>query len=274
MTLGRIYFELKNDYVTAIPYLERAIKLGRGKELAPNLRQAAFAYSFLGIKEKTIEYATSAALIDGDSTMIFTEMSWIERGNKNYEAALQYGIRAQKSNPNHVFSSDTKAWGLTMLGRYQEALDERLAWEKSIGKVVGVNGANPNRIGHLYWVLGEKEKAMKYFNKYIAFGEESIRIGRLNAQAGYTSYDMAGIYALLGQKEKAYYYLDQVNNGKIAPSFILALLDDDPMFVSIRSEERFKKIQRELKEKNDKEKERVLSLLQKESLNIRLDPKL
>ena len=83
-----------------------------------------------------------------------------------------------------------------------------------------------------------------------------------------------GFRNFLGEKQKAYHYLEVVAKQNFVPVFIPQLFKDDPMFDSIRGEERFKKIQRELEEKNQKERDRVTKWLQTESLKTKLGPKM
>ncbi|HEX6891599.1 MAG TPA: tetratricopeptide repeat protein [Chryseolinea sp.] len=273
MALGQIYTNFKDDFVQGLPLMEKAIQLGRGLELAENLRYAGLAFEFLGLYHKTREYYSTAARLDGDSTLLYSSLSWYARADGNYEEALKLASDAERLDTTAFFASDNKAWALTLLGRYEEALKERLRWKTAIAVLdIPVNQAN--RIGHLYWMLGDKKSAMKHFNLFIAFAEKSIREDMTTAREGFSVYDMAGIYAFLGDKEKAYRYLDKVNERKFIPAFIANLIKDDPMFESIRHEERFKKIQAEMQEKNKRERDRVLNWLQNQSLKTKLEPKL
>lgn len=274
LSLGRLYVEVRGDFIRGISLMEKGIQLGRGPELAQNLRLTAFTYEFLQMIEKTAEYHGNAAQLDGDSTSVLWLMSWVERTNGNYENALKLANRALQFDTADFFGVDNKAWALTLLGRYEEALKLRLAWNATSGNVLGVRVTAANRIGHLYWMLGNKEFAMKYFNEFIAFGEKSIRDDMVTARAGNTPYDLAGIYAFLGEKEKAYQYLEMLNKRQFIPAYLTVVLKDDPMFHSLRQEERFQKIQKEMEEKNKRERDRVLKWLQVESMKTKLHPKM
>jgi len=274
LSLGRLYVEVRGDFIRGISLMEKGIQLGRGPELAQNLRLTAFTYEFLQMIEKTAKYHGNAAQLDGDSTSVLWLMSWVERTNGNYENALKLANRALQFDTVDFFGVDNKAWALTLLGRYEEALKVRLAWNASSGYVLGVRVTAANRIGHLYWMLGDKKSAMKYFREFIVFGEKSIRDDMVTARAGNTPYDMAGIYAFLGEKEKAYQYLDMLNKRQFIPAYLTVVLKDDPMFDSLRNEERFQKIQKEMEDKNKRERDRVLKWLQEESMKTKLDPKM
>jgi TolB-like protein len=274
MSLGSINAQFNKDYVTGLGQMQRALQLGRGPELTQNLKTIALLYDFLGLSDEALEYLNSAAQLDGDSTALLGLNSALFRRKGDYETALKLVSRAQKIDATDFFANDGKAWALTLLGRNQEALDVRLKWDKSIGSVSGFPVFGAHRIGHLYWMLGDKKSAMKYFKLQIAYDEKSIQQARPGARVGYDPYDLACVHAFLGEKEKAYYYLDQVNDVNFAPVFLLQLFKDDPMFASIRGEDRFKKIQLDLEEKNKKERDRVLAWLQNQSLKTKLTPKL
>jgi TolB-like protein/Flp pilus assembly protein TadD len=273
-SLGQVYADFKDDFLAGLPLMEKALQLGRGPhELPQNLRMTALGFEFLGLYDKTAEYQASATRLDGDSTLLFSSMSWYQRFKGNYEAALKLATHAQQIDTTRFYASDNKAWALTFLGRYDEALKERLRFKTAIA-ILDDGASQGNRIGHLYWMLGDKKSAMKYFNEFIAYAERTIREDMVSARAGYSVYDLAGIYAFLGENEKAYKYLDKINDRKFIPAFIVELIKDDPMFKSIKHEERFQKIQLEMEEKNKRERDRVLNWLQKESMKTKVDPKL
>jgi TolB-like protein/Flp pilus assembly protein TadD len=276
-SLGLIYANFKEDFVTGLSLMQKALQLGRGPEIARRFRMVGLSYEFLGLFDKTAEYQSSAMEIDGDSTITLTSMSWRARTNGNYEEALKLANRALQANPTEFFASDDRAWALTLMGQYEEALKERLRWKSAVTSALDLplpSALPANRLGHLYWMLGDKKTAMKYFHDFIAFGEQSIHEEQVSAREGYSTYDLAGVHAFLGEKEKAYHYLDMINKKRFIPAFILDVMSHDPMFDKIRDEERFKKIQKDLVEKNKRERDRVQNWLDKESMKTKLSPKL
>jgi len=84
-------------------------------------------------------------------------------------------------------------------------------------------------------------------------------------------YDLAGLYAFLGEKEKAHQYLDEFDKLSFYPMWLVALAKDDPLFNSIRQEERFQQILQNMEAKNFKEHERVRVWLEEENLRSYLD---
>ena len=82
---------------------------------------------------------------------------------------------------------------------------------------------------------------------------------------------MAGVYAYLGDKEKAFRYLEAVNNEKLVPFWLLSLMKADPLFDPIRQDERYKKIEREMDEKLKSERDRVQHWLNTENLTTKIE---
>ena len=70
-------------------------------------------------------------------------------------------------------------------------------------------------------------------------------------------YDLGAIYAFMSEKEKAYQYLDEFNKKKFYSLGWISLAKHDPFFNSIRNEERFQSILRNMESKYQAEHERV-----------------
>lgn len=258
--LGFIYMNTKQDYVTGISLMERAVQLGRGPELVRNLTNLAFAYHWIGLSNKSNELLSHAIRLDGDSTAFYLISYEVERMKQRYQSAYSFINKACRIDATYLANcTDTKAWLLSLMGRYQEALDLRL---QEIGDFEN-EPLGANRIGYLYWKVGNKKKAQEHFERGIAGYQKAIdaKIPFL----GY-HYDMATILAFQGQKEKAYKYLDEVNKLTIVPHWLLVTLKDDQMFESIRDEDRFQRIVRDIENKFNAERDRVSQWLEKERM--------
>ena len=80
----------------------------------------------------------------------------------------------------------------------------------------------------------------------------------------YTYYDLAGVYAFTGDKDKAYKYLKIFNQGQIFPLWMVTLIKKDPLFNSIRNEPEFQQIVRDVEAKYQAEHERVRKWLEEQ----------
>ena len=82
-----------------------------------------------------------------------------------------------------------------------------------------------------------------------------------------SQFDLAAVYAFLGDKTKAYQYLDDFNTLSIYPKWWISYAKYDPMFESIRNEERFQKILRNMESKYQAEHERVRKWLEEQGMH-------
>ena len=62
-----------------------------------------------------------------------------------------------------------------------------------------------------------------YLKQQISYCENLLKLGRTNTQKKSTQYDLAATYAFLGDKVKAYKYLDEFNTMNFYPLWWLEL---------------------------------------------------
>jgi TolB-like protein len=98
-----------------------------------------------------------------------------------------------------------------------------------------------NRYGYILYKLGRKEEAKESFDKQIEYSSETIRLKRTSAAVGTSFYALAGTYAFLGEKEKAYQTLHEMENQLFHGSFVW-YMQVDCLFESLWKEEEFKAI--------------------------------
>ncbi len=113
----------------------------------------------------------------------------------------------------------------------------------------------------LCWII---DKAKYYFDQQIKYSEESIKLSRDIDQRKSAQYDLAGTYAFLGDKVKAYKYLDEVAQRNTFPLWMVTFAKHDLLFNNIRNEERFQKIILSIEEKYHAEHERVRKWLEEQ----------
>ncbi|MGC3944799.1 MAG: hypothetical protein QM762_09820 [Chryseolinea sp.] len=270
MELGFFNTAIVQDFVTGLSQMHQAVQRNRGPELATYLHTIGFIYSSLGMFDKAKEVDDKATLLDGDTTSRNYHRSMLYRYNRQYEDALNLLNALYLQDSSYFGIYDDRAHLLSDLGRYKEALDIRLRWRKS-------HPDDPisdyHRIGFLYSKLGDEKTARKYFDEMIAYCEESIRLKQIQAQWKGTQYDLAGMYAYLGDKEKAFRYLEEVNNQKLVPYWLFALMKEDQLFDPIRHDERYKKIERDMEDKLKFERGRVQQWLDTENLTAKIEAK-
>ena len=105
-----------------------------------------------------------------------------------------------------------------------------------------------------------------FISQQIKYSEESIKLGRNSAQTKSAQYNLASTYAFWGDIGKAYYYLDELNKSEFNPLSRIILIKHDPLFESIRDEERFQKIRQNMEAKYQAEHNRVQKWLVEQGL--------
>ena len=100
----------------------------------------------------------------------------------------------------------------------------------------------------------------------IEYSNKSIELGREYAQIRWAHYDLAGMYAFRGKRDKAYENLKIFNQKQVEPLFMVTLIKDDPMFDSIRDEPEFQQIVRDVEAKYQAEHERVRQWLEENDM--------
>jgi TolB-like protein/AraC-like DNA-binding protein len=253
-----------NDFVGAISNMNKAILYSSVEQLPNLLTDLGMTYIRIGFPEKGKQYWDQALELYGDSAIYLYWTIEAEGVQGNYEKAYQAAKIAYKWDPIRV--KELMPWVCLRTGRYEEAnpfVEYAIERMKMTGEV---NPGVSRTIGYYFWNTGRTKEAEYYLNQEIRFNLECIRLGRYNTIQRNAHFELAKVYAFLGDREKAYQYLDEVNKNK---SFSLSWVSDfkyNPLFNSIRQEPRFQKIQKDVETKYQAEHERVRKWLVNQGL--------
>ena len=157
-----------------------------------------------------------------------------------------------------------RGWLYYLTRQYDKAVPYFLALEKldSSGFEDGVHThIYKHRLAHIYKIKGEKVKSEKLFKEHLAMLEKTVTEGKTRFGL---EYDLAGAYAFLGDKEKAYYWLNKMPYDL----FITIFIQIDPLFDSIRNEPQFQAVIK--KQQRDQEEIRKVIELQKVQQELKL----
>ena len=244
---------IMDDYVAGLDNCFRALNLIRGFGLTTMYRATARTYLDAGFPDIAKEYYKKAFLIDSNKVSYLGNISWVEWCKGNFDDALK--IRYQQQQIDST---------VTYLGFYCVCKDRREEAYVQASKLIEKFRKNnqpllqgSHRVGFALWQVGKKEEAETYFRQQIKYGEESINLGRDIEQRRAAHYDLAGTYAFLGNKEKAYMYLDELTKKRAIPLWWVTMIKNDLLFESLHNEERFQKIVRKMESKHKAEHERV-----------------
>jgi TolB-like protein len=264
---GSIHSWVLEDYGKAIVNLQEAVIRNRGMELVALLVELGYAYQNAGFIDNAKYYFLEAFKLEGDSIKYYYYLGDIENVLGNYEKAIEFlekGYIIDSIQYGGLLSA--LGYNYMFLGQYKESLKYYKKYLEILKARGWLSLGGMHRIGYVYWQNGYREEAEYYFNEQIKYGKESIKLGREYANNKYAHYDLAGVYAFLGDKVKAYQYLDEVNKKHNYPLWWISLVKHDPLFDSIREEERFQKILQNMEAKYQAEHERVRKWLEEQGM--------
>ncbi len=260
---GNLYANVLSDNVKGLENYHKALALVSGDERPSLLRDLGNTYSDLGFTEKAKYYYQEAFAIDGSQTQYLSRLAWLEFNLENYEESLKLFKKVNEIDTTWLFNLH---FYLYPPGHD----DEAFAHAKKIierNKRTGVPiYFQSHRIGYIFYKMGKLKEAKDYFNQQIKYSEESIKLNRFYSQLKHAHYDMAATYAFLGNKEKAYQNLDEFNTMDFFDLMLISFVENDPMFASIRGEERFQKIVQDMKAKNQADHDRVQKWLMEQGM--------
>jgi len=261
-----IYAYYLDNWLEGIKNLHKAAILEHGSLLPPILRTLSFRYGNIGFSDKAIYYRKEIYKLDNDSLSYFNSVLSLENKG-NFEVLLGLTMKLYDFDSTNYSVKVNLIILNSYLGNYQEAYKYALSLMEYVEKMGGVTGMEVrHRIGYAFWQIGKKEDAKYYFDEQVRFCQENIKLNRPSAIYKHAHYDLAGVYAFLGEKEKAYQYLDEFSKKGFHPLWLLTMFKHDPLFDNIREEERFQEIQQTIETKFQKEHDKVKVWLEEEGM--------
>ena len=250
------------DYVSSLDNIHKALDLTRGNDRISAMYHLVNLYANCGFLEKAKYYLEELLKLDGDSSRYLYHISWQEFSQEHFEEALNLRMRAERIDSTYY--ADGFMYNLAP-GHLREAYTNALRsldYYKKSGKV----NVELCHIGYTFQQVGKYEEAEYYYSQHIKNCEEMIRLNREGGQRKFAQYDLACIYAVKGDKEKAFRYLEEYGNRKYSRPFEISLLKNDPMFDNIRQDERFQSIVEKMKARYQQEHERVSKWLEEQRM--------
>jgi tetratricopeptide (TPR) repeat protein len=206
-----------------------------------------------------------ALKLDGDTVHYFADQVWIEFSRENFAEALKLTKRAFSIDTTYL--SDFIICSIPPVSK-EDAYNDALRMSREMGKSGRFRQQNTYRVGYAFWRMGKYKEADSCFNRQIKYSEEGIRFNRDIGQRKVAQYDLAATYAFLGDKTKAFKYLDEYSElGYFRPAEI-SLTKNDPFFTGISDEERFKQVVKKMETAYQAEHERVKRWLEKQGLPV------
>jgi len=252
-----------HDLVKALDNLHEAASLNRGSSLPTLLNRLAFLYQMAGFLEKCKFYGHEAYLLDGDSISYYNVLAVIENilGNRDkYLKSLEL-IYLMDTTHNGILQELGITYGIE--GKFEESLKYLKKYFERLEGLGSYRIPVMHRLGYAYWENGFYAEADYYFDTMIEYYNELSQLGR---QGNSANYDLAGVYAFRGEKDRAYENLRKFNELERIPLWWLHLFRIDPLFDSLRNEPEFQQILRDLEAKFQAEHERVRQWLEENDM--------
>ncbi len=207
------------------PRAEREFK--RALDLKPGDPVAHHWYGFLylasmGRLDQAIDELRHALELDPLSLSIGSNIGLLLYLARRYEDAMDQFQRNLEMDRSFFYSHWQLALAYEQCGRYDEAISE-------LQKAIALSGPStlPRALlGHAYALAGRKKEATALLDE----------LSELSTQTYVSPYRIAAIYAALGDRDRAFNWLEHAYEGRDGWLIWLAV---DPVFDSLRSDNRF-----------------------------------
>jgi len=252
------------DNVKGLEDYHKALTLV-GPEDRPSLLQTVgIKYSGLGFADIAKNFYNDKYALDSNRVAYILMMGWLEFGLEHYDEALRWMKEALQLDTTVLVNLHFYIYATNP--DYQEAFKQAQKW-LALSERTGVpNYFQSHRIGFIYYQLGRFEEAQSFFDQQISYSERSIRMSRFYSQGKAAQYDLAATLAFLGDKEEAYRRMDEFNSLDNFDLGMISFVEGDPLFASIKKEDRFKRIVQEMEAKNRAEHDRVRQWLEENDM--------
>jgi TolB-like protein len=254
---GLIYENYLGDCIQEIDNISKSVARNKGVGLSSSLDFLASSYvGEAGFPDKAKYYYQEEYKLTRDSAQYLMNLAGVQVYASDFEEALKLAKRANQMDSTKII--DLRFYNYLPASYKDEAYLNAKRWVGIYEKTGEPNLNSSHRVGLAFWRVGKHKEAEYYFNQQIKYCEATIKNKRSYPNDyGGAYYDLASTYAFLGDKAKAYKYLDEFDKMKTKMAYWEMLIKHDPLFDSIRGEEHFKRIEQGVESRCQAEHERV-----------------
>jgi hypothetical protein len=254
------------DFVNDLTMLHKASMMERGSLLPLIYYQLFSVYWEMDFPEKSLQYLEEYLSLTGDSITYFIIKYIWEAQAGNQEKANEFAAAAYVVDSTNLDAILYMGASNLNSKQFKEAYPYYLKYFSQIETSGELDVNDMNRMGYVLWMTGRKEEGQKYFQEMIDHCKRHIEISSSYGRK-YASFDLAGVYAFIGEKDSSYYYLEEFSRTNSQNFFLLNFLKfSDPLFESIRQEDRFQKLLRDMEDKHRAEHDRVRKWLEENDM--------
>jgi TolB-like protein/Tfp pilus assembly protein PilF len=258
---GMLYWS-DDDHVKSIENYQKAASLNHGPEFPELLRDLGRSYYTAGFIEKGNNNIVQAFKLDDDSAEYYSSLAMGYSLSGEYKKSNEYLEKGYTVDSTHHRTLLYFGTNYLFLGQFEESIRYLEKYVERLNELKIPDLHNMSEIGFVFLKNGYELEAEYYFNKQIEYGEQMIKLNR--ARIPY--YDLAGVYAFRGERDKAYEILRLFNQKERMMSWAHVQINDDPLFDSIRDDPEFQEIVRDIQKKYQAEHERVRKWLEENDM--------
>ena len=213
-----------------------------------------------------MEIVKEVSELEGDSAYYYRRMRDIEWSKQNYQNALEFQLKIYDLDTISNIDYYSLANAYANAGQFENSLKY---WKKDLERYNESDYIpiwNSHRIGYAYWMNGYIKEGEEWFKKQIEYDQQAIQLDRSRAIAHLSYYDLAAVYAFLGEKEKALDNFRTFSSTEYVIEYFISLVHNDPLLDNIRDEPEFQQIVFNLEAKYKAEHERVRQWLEENDM--------
>jgi TolB-like protein/lipopolysaccharide biosynthesis regulator YciM len=264
-----IYIVIKHDFIKGLEQLYKSVIFNRGEELTETIRELSGVYQAVGLFDKANFYAEEAFKLDKDTVSYYVYKAGLEELNGDFEKELDWAVKAYQKDSSAAKSNLSLGKAYLNIGEWEKAIHYCDIWSVKSGTTkYDPQNAMPPGIVHDYGYALHQSKGENYsdpfFKRYIEELNPAMKLKRRFLYP-FINYDLAGIYAFLGDEEKAFYYLGESEKKEVATLQLVNAIKRNPLFDDIRNEDKFKLYVKNVEKKYLAEHNRVKEWLEKGS---------
>ena len=252
------------DYPKALEHFQKAAESERGEELPELIYWIGNLYgNFAGYPDMAEKYFNEAFNLQNDSINYFNRSAYFEMVSGNFDKAVDLALKSNSINLKNKESLRVLGLSFLIKRKYRESL----TYFKEYAEILKANGELQTStmvpIGLTYLRNGYKEEAQKWFNEQKEFSEVSLKYGRWYSAWGFADLDLGIMYSLMGEKQKAYEYLQKFAKINVCPLFLITDMKYSPIYDSLRNDAEFQLIFADMESKYRSEHDRVKKYTEK-----------
>ena len=252
----------ESNYIMALKnYLEAASRY-HGSGLSDVLRRICLTLDDSGFREQGKTFNLEAIKLEPDSIKYYFWLYLYEGDAQKRLELLEKGYSIDSTNTSILLNLGDYYVGI---GQYKESLRYYKKYLDRLKEQSIISVNTMHRIAYMYLKNGLRDSSEYYFNKQLKYCNDAIKLGRTYG-ISWAYWDLAGVYAFMGNKIKAYENLKNFNKKQRMPIWFLDYVKTDPLFESIRNEPAFQQIARDVEAKYQAEHERVKKWLEEQGM--------